>query len=118
MEPHIDQYLLSTCLFIIDDLNTSYQNYSKKNLKEIADTKFNEMDIIVRIGHPLVNESRICYFPFLHRPRIPTYSSDLEYNYGLAYQKLPYSPIGYKKEEYNCMFLGNEKDCFHFAIYF
>lgn len=221
MEPNIDQYLLSTCLFIIDDLNTSYQNYSKKDLKEIADTKFNEMDIIVRIGypfkqmvhytvgegckgiskkvnhdlyietkkfkievkylknwkgtsgkysaskrwkeyqddfdwllteidngnkgkvafilgwfncvssiskiiqlgigsggHPLVNESRLCYFPFLHRPKIPTYSSDLEYNYGLAYQKLPYSPIGYKKEEYNCMFLGNEKDCFHFAIYF
>lgn len=69
-------------------------------------------------GHPLVNESRLCYFPFLHRPKIPTYSSDLEYNYGLAYQKLPYSPIGYKKEEYHCMFLGNEKDCFHFAIYF
>ena len=52
MEPRIDQYLLSTCLFIIDDLNTSYQNYSKKDLKEIADTKFNEMDPIVRIGYP------------------------------------------------------------------
>lgn len=65
-----------------------------------------------------VNESRLCYFPFLHRPKIPTYSSDLEYNHGLACQKLPYSSIGYKKEEYNCMFLGNEKDCFHFAIYF
>ena len=52
MEPHIDQYLLSTCLFILYDLNTSYQNYSKADLKEIADTKFNEMDIIVKIGYP------------------------------------------------------------------
>lgn len=52
MELHIDQYLLSACLFIIDDLNTSYHDYSKRDLKEIADTKFNGMDIIVRIGYP------------------------------------------------------------------
>lgn len=221
MEPALDQYLLSTCLFIIDELNISYQNIDRAHLKEIADKNFNEMDITIRVGYPfkqmvhytvgegsksksqklnhdlyvaskdfkieikylknwkgtsgkysasktwkeyqydfdwvfdeidsgnkgkvafvlgwfncvnsfsqiiqlgtgsggrpLVNESRICYFPFLYRPHIPTYTADLEYNYGAAYQKLFISPIGHKKEEYNCMFLGNEKDCFHFAIYY
>ena len=67
---------------------------------------------------PLVNESRICYFPFLYRPQIPTYTSDLQYNYEIAYQNLQLTPIGHNKKKYNCMFLGNQNDCFHFAIYF
>lgn len=220
-KPTIDQYLISTCLFIIDELNSSYSSFTKKELKSVADEKFNEMDISVRIGypfrnmvhytvgesgkkkgpkinhdlyiepknfkievkylknwksssntysasktwneyqcdfdwllneidagnkgecaliigwfncvsslsqliqlgsgsgsHPLVNESRLCYFPFLRRVKVPTYTSDLAYSYSQAYKELHVNPIGERIGEYNCMFLGNEDDCFHFAIYY
>ena len=51
-QPTIDQYLLSTCLFIIDELNEKYEKTNNDDLKIIADDKFNEMDICVRIGYP------------------------------------------------------------------
>ena len=51
-KPTISQYLLSTCLFIIDELNEQYGRLSKEELKEIADYKYNEMDITVRLGYP------------------------------------------------------------------
>ena len=51
-KPSISQYLLSTCLFIIDELNEQYGSLSKDELKKIADDKFNEMDITVRLGYP------------------------------------------------------------------
>ena len=51
-EPSINQYLLLTCLFIIDELNEQYSSLSKEELKSIADNKFNEMDITVRLGYP------------------------------------------------------------------
>ena len=50
--PTIDQYLVSTCLLIIDELNISYKGYTKEELKKEADEKFNEMDITVRMGYP------------------------------------------------------------------
>lgn len=50
--PTIDQYLLSTCLFIIDEFNGLYKDIDKKELKRIADEEYNEMDICVRIGYP------------------------------------------------------------------
>ena len=52
-KPSISQYLISTCLFIIDELNEKYSTLEKRELKEIADQKFNEMDITVRIGYHL-----------------------------------------------------------------
>lgn len=219
-KPSIEQYLISTCLSTIDELNLLYKHCDKTDLKIISDTKFNEMDITVRLGYPfresahytigdtnkkskktnhdiiveskgfkievkylknwksgsgtysvskpwseyqtdfdwlfseinnenkgkvafvlgwfncvdslgqilqlgsgsgykpLVNENRICYFPFLHRPAFPTYTSDLTYNYQLAYKPISLNLIGYNTDKYNCIFLGNENDCFHFAIYF
>lgn len=50
--PTIDQYLVSTCLLIIDELNISYKGYTQEELKKEADEKFNEMDITVRMGYP------------------------------------------------------------------
>lgn len=50
--PTIDQYLLSTCLFIIDEFNGLYKDIDKKELKRIADEEYNEMDICVKIGYP------------------------------------------------------------------
>lgn len=69
-------------------------------------------------GKPLVNESKLCFFPFLIRPQFPTRTADLEYNYEIAYQRLQITPIGYKGKECNCTFVGKESDCFHFAIYY
>ena len=221
-QPSIDQYLVSTCLFTIDEFNILYKGYEQEDLKREADIKFNEMDITVRIGYPfkqtvhytvgesvrtrkeqkinhdlyveqkdfkieikylknwktsfntwtatkvwsvfqqdfdwlmdeidsgkkgkvafiigwfncvksfsqliqlgtgsgaypLVNESRLCYFPFLKREEVPTRTSDLKYNYTLAYQQLNVTPIGNRSNMYHCMFLGSENDCFHFAIYY
>jgi hypothetical protein len=49
----IEKYLLSNCLFIIDEFNERYNNINdKKELKEIADTDFCEADIVVRLGYP------------------------------------------------------------------
>ena len=50
--PSISQYLLSTCLYTIDELNEQYGRLTKEELKSIADDKFNEMDITVRLGYP------------------------------------------------------------------
>ena len=70
-------------------------------------------------AYPLVNESKLCYFPFLKRNKIPTRTMDLKYNYdAFAYKELTINPISNRNGIYNCMFLGNENDSFHFAIYY
>lgn len=219
--PTISQYLLSTCLFTIDELNEQYKALDKEQLKKVADEEFNEMDITVRLGYPfkqmvhytvgdskrqnskvnhdlyvrskdfkieikylknwksgigtnsasknwdeyqkdfdwlieeikdgykhkrafvigwfncvdsisrylqlgtgrgskpLVSENKLAYFPFLRRLRAPTHTTHLIINYDSAYKELSLNLIG---EEIgptcNCMFLGNEKDVFHFAIFY
>lgn len=50
--PTIDQYLVATCLFIIDEFNILYRGYSKEDIKREADECFNETDIVVRVGYP------------------------------------------------------------------
>jgi len=50
--PSISQYLISTCLLIIDEFNELYGGVEKTALKKIADKKFNEMDITVKLGYP------------------------------------------------------------------
>ncbi|SCB77393.1 hypothetical protein GA0061094_0417 [[Bacillus] enclensis] len=49
----IDQYLISNCLFIIDEFNERF-NYvnDKSELKDIADSGFSEADLTVRLGYP------------------------------------------------------------------
>ena len=220
--PTIDQYLVATCLFIIDEFNILYRGYSKEDLKREADECFNETDIVVRVGYPfkqnahytvgessrtkkaqkinhdlyvephdfkmevkylknwksssatrscsknwsvfqqdfdwimdtidadrngkaafvigwfncvdsfsqliqlgtgsgaypLVDERKLIYFPFLIRAREPARTKDLKYNYDLAYKVQTINQIGTRKGGYNCMFLGSENDCFHFAIYY
>lgn len=218
--PTISQYLLSTCLFIIDELNEQYNKLTKEDLKIIADEKFNEMDITVRLGYPfkqmvhytvgdskrigsklnhdlfieskdfkieikylknwssgsgtksvsktwveyqqdfdwlfeeinngyknkrafvigwfncvdsisqylqlgsgvgsrpLINEERVAYFPFLRKLKSPTYTSDLVYNYERAYKELSLDLIGKTDPNCNCLFLGNENDVFHFAVFY
>lgn len=218
-KPTIEQYLLSTCLFTIDELNEQYRGLSKEALKEIADNKYNEMDITVRLGYPfkqmvhytvgdgnngskvnhdlyveskdfkieikylknwksqsgtnsaskpwaeyqkdfdwlieeiekgykhkrafvigwfncvdsitrflqlgtspghksLVNEEWLAYFPFLRKTKVPTYNSDIVYNYDKAYTELSLDLIGETIPNCNCLFLGNEDDVFHFAVFY
>ena len=51
-KPTIEQYLLSTCLFIIDEINEQYKNETKEQLRELSNNRYNEMDITVRLGYP------------------------------------------------------------------
>ena len=72
-----------------------------------------------RGAYPLVNEDRLCYFPFLKKGKEPTRTKDLEYNYETyAYKSININQIGTRSGEYNCVFLGSKEDCFHFAIYY
>ncbi len=214
--PTIEQYLLSTCLFIIDKFNEMYKGLDKSQLKIIADNEYNELDICSRIAtpfgdmvhystrdskkkadydlyvkskhfkirvkypknfkskngtnscsvnwdvyqnnfnwleneiksnkgkcafiigwfncvekfsqiiqlgfgkgsKPIVDEHRLVYFPFLRKLKNPTTIKDLDYDYDIAYKSEKLKNIGVKKSNIDCMFLGNENDKFHFAIYF
>ena len=69
-------------------------------------------------AYPLVDERKLSYFPFLKRDKEPTIAKDLRYNYANAYRVLPVNPISARIGDYNCMFLGNPQDSFHFAIYY
>ena len=69
-------------------------------------------------AYPLVDERKLSYFPFLMRESEPTIAKDLKYNYESAYRVLHVNPISKRMGEYNCMFLGNKQDIFHFAIYY
>ncbi len=70
-------------------------------------------------AHPFASESKLAYFPFLIRSEIPTRTSNLEYGYDeFAYSEMTLNLISSKRVTCNCMFLGNEHDCFHFALYY
>ena len=47
-KPTISQYLLSTCLFAIDELNEQYKNVPKEDLKKLQ--TINIMKWILRLG--------------------------------------------------------------------
>jgi hypothetical protein len=68
--------------------------------------------------NPPMNQERACYFPFIMKTRFPTRIHDTEYKYVDAYKELPVTPIGNRKGSYHCMFIGQETDVFHFAIYY
>jgi len=51
----IDKYLVSTCLFVIDDFNAQYKNIEKPHCEKMrleANTGYTEADLVVRIGYP------------------------------------------------------------------
>ena len=49
----LEKYLLSTCLFVIDDFNERYKDIpSQSDLKWEADTCYTEADLVVRLGYP------------------------------------------------------------------
>ena len=50
--PTITEYLIATCSLIIDEFNEMYAHMPDDELKTIANAKFNEMDLVVRIGYP------------------------------------------------------------------
>lgn len=48
----IDKYLISNCLFIIDEFNERFENTPNELIKEYADLQFCEADLVVRLGYP------------------------------------------------------------------
>ena len=51
----IDKYLVSTCLFVIDDFNAQYKNIATPRceyMQSEANTGYTEADLVVRIGYP------------------------------------------------------------------
>ena len=66
----------------------------------------------------MVNEERLAYFPFLRKTKVPTHTSDIVYNYDWAYSELSLDLIGETIPNCNCIFLGNETDVFHFAVFY
>ena len=218
-QPSISQYLVSTCLLIIDEFNELFRDVDKETLKNKADKVFNEMDITVMLGYPfrhsvhynainprsktkkvhdlwvdvkdfsievkylknwksslghdsnkknwdeyekdfswLFNEidegnkdkrafiigwfncvdyfasliklgssrgskpvaepGRVRYFPFLYQDTATPIASDLVINYNLAYKPMPVSVFGRMNGDYQCIFLGQKEDVFHFALYY
>lgn len=54
-KPSIEQYLISTCLFIIDEFNQQFKDLSREELMKIANNEFNETDLSFRVGFPFKN---------------------------------------------------------------
>ncbi|WP_126425172.1 hypothetical protein [Brevibacillus marinus] len=48
----IDKYLISNCLFVIEEFNERYRGKSKEELKRVADEEFSEADLVMRLGYP------------------------------------------------------------------
>ncbi|HCL4448324.1 TPA: hypothetical protein N2D16_004004 [Clostridium botulinum] len=66
---------------------------------------------------PDINKDRIQLFPFLNYNPNTNKTKDIFYMYSKAFKEESIKILGYDKEVVNCMFLGTEKDIFHFAIY-
>lgn len=65
-----------------------------------------------------ISEEKVAYFPFLKRPHSQACTTDLTYIYERAYAPMPLNLIGKDVDNMDCIFLGNEDDVFHFAIYY
>ncbi|TFE00668.1 hypothetical protein [Jeotgalibacillus salarius] len=48
----IEKYLVSNCLFILDEFNERYKALSRQELKDISNNEYSEADIVVRLGYP------------------------------------------------------------------
>lgn len=51
----IEKYLVSTCLFVIDEFNMRLQEKTREERKNIANEEFSEADLVVRLGYPFKN---------------------------------------------------------------
>ena len=69
--------------------------------------------------NPPVNEERVCYFPFLRKTKANPHTYDLVYMYSIAYEAIPIQLTGEVERtgKYECIFLGQKTDKFHFAIF-
>lgn len=66
--------------------------------------------------NPPINKHRIGLFPFLNYTPTTAKVKDIRYRYTCAYKEIHISIPGID-EQIDCMFIGNEQDVFHFAMY-
>lgn len=71
-------------------------------------------------AYPLADERKLSYFPFLIKKdeNAPKLTKNLTYDYVNAYTESPVSISSERKGKYRCMFIGQEKDKFHCALYY
>ncbi len=71
-------------------------------------------------AYPLVDERKLSYFPFLVKKNenAPKQTKNLTYDYVNAYTESPVRTLSERKGKYRCMFIGEEGDKFHFALYY
>ena len=67
---------------------------------------------------PKINMDRYQYFPFLSCGGKDDFAKNFVYDYSLAYSSLTVHTFNKSRQTCDCMFIGNEEDCFHVAIYF
>jgi len=94
---------------------------------------YNTFSNIMQLGkttgqNPIVNMDKVNYLPFLYTPSRECHVNDIKYRYDGSINESVYSSESYKPDtvfipelksgKINCIFLGKEKDKFHFAIYY
>jgi len=112
--------------YTILEVYTNFETVSNKGKRAFIIGWFNCVDYFaqyMQLGatggqKPIVDENKLVYFPFLTKTNElpPTYTKDLDYNYNFSYTTRTLNL--YKSYELNCLFLGNAKDKFHFAVYY
>ena len=71
-------------------------------------------------AYPLADERKLSYFPFLIKKdkNASKQTKNLTYDYVNAYTEIPVRTSFERKGKYKCMFIGEQDDKFHFALYY
>ena len=68
--------------------------------------------------NPMINKSRMTYFPFLNYNPNTNKINDISYIYNSHMKEQDIIIPGYNENKVTCMFIGEDKDLFHFALYY
>lgn len=55
----IQNYLISNCLIIIEDLNQRFERFEKEEIRQFANTNFDESDLVFLIAYPFRNLMKV-----------------------------------------------------------
>lgn len=55
----IENYLISNCLIVIEDLNQRFERFLKEEIHDFATTKFDESDLVFLLAYPFRNLMKV-----------------------------------------------------------